>query len=253
LQKLELAALDKAGATEAENELDKAREVLDACDDELEQHEIQLDEALAKRAKFTAGEDTYMQQALTTITDVLKHESLYVIDRYVRATHSPTDDQLVIELQEIQDREEDVNDNLNDVRDMHHKQRLKLSELESVRRNFKNARYDDARSGFTNKSLLVSVLSQFVQGLADGSDVWKTIQRNQRYRDIGASPDFGSDGLGGITKVLVDGLLEGAQQAQRRSRRSTWNRPKSRRSSGSVYRTPRSNKGGGGFRTGGGF
>jgi len=252
LQAIELNALEQAGANKTENQIEQAREVLDECDDNLEDIESQLNDELEKRASFTSAEDNYMQQALNVLSDALKHENLDVIHRYVRATHSPTDDQLVIQLQHLQDQEAGVHDNLADVRAMHHKQRLKLSELESIRRNFKNARFDDIRSGFTNKNLLVGVLGQFVQGLIEGSDVWRTIQRNQRYREMGASPDFGSDGLDGIGEILVGGVLDHVKRRQRKVRRSTWNRPRSRRSSGSVFRSPRSKRGGG-FSTGGGF
>jgi len=252
LQQLELDVLAKAGAAGLEAKIDDARAVLDECDDKIEAIESNLSSELAKRAQFTAGEDTYIKQSLEVLASALKHDNLQSINRYVRATHSPTDDRLVIELQHLQDRVDDVNENLSDVQVLHRKQLSKLSELESIRRNFKNARFDDVRSGFTNESLLVSVLGQFVQGLVEGSDVWQTIKRNQRYRDVGASPDFGSGALGGLGDILMEGAIDYAQRRQRSSRRSTWNLPRSRRSSGTAYRKPRGKRGGG-FSTGGGF
>ena len=252
LQSLELSMLKKLGVSALESDVDHAREALDECDDEIEALENQLSTELVKRAKFTSGQDTYIQQCLVTLTAALKHESLAGIHRYVSATHSPTDDRLVIELQHLQDRVDDVSENLSDVRSLHEKQRSKQSQLELVRRNFKNARFDDVRSGFTNESLLVSVLGQFVQGLVQGADVWQTIKRNQRYRNVGSSQDFGSGALGGLGDILLDGAIDYAQRRQRSSRRSTWNRPRSRQSTQSSFPKSRGKRRGG-FSTGGGF
>jgi len=106
----------------------------------------------------------------------------------------------------------------------------------------------------------VSVLGKFVQGLINGSDVWNAIKRNQRYRNVGASPNFGTGALGGIGNILIEGAINGAingaidytKRRQRRGRRSTWNLPRSRRSNDSAYRKPRTKRNGG-FSTGGGF
>ena len=253
LQKLELNALEAAGMVKLEAKIEAARHLLDEFDDEIESKEIDLNDSLAKRAEFTAGQDTYMRKSLNRLAEALKHQNLASIHRYVRATNSPTDDKLVIELQYLQDAVDDVNENLEDVRSLHSKQLTKLTELESVRRNFKNARYDDVRSGFSNQSLVVSVLGQFVQGLVDGTDVWQTIKRNQRYRNTGASPDFGSGALGGIGEILVDGAIDYATRRQRKSRNSSWNLPRSRRSNDTAYRRPRAKRSSGGFQTGGGF
>ena len=117
------------------------------------------------------------------------------IHRYVLGTDSPTDDQLVIELQGVDTRLDALTEGLADVRGLHDKKLGRLKELENVRRDFKNSRFDDVRSGFANESLLVGVLGQFLQGVVNGSDLWRVIKRNQRYRNVGSTPDFGSGGV----------------------------------------------------------
>lgn len=249
LQELELAALEQAGANHLELKINEARAILDNCDDNIEQIETDLNTALEKRAKFTSGEDTYMLQSLDVLSEALTHDNLRSIHRYVRATHSPTDDRLVIQLQNIQDQVEDVNDNLSDIRTLHNQHLSKLTELESIRRNFKNSRYDDARSSFTNQNLLINLLNQCVQGLVNGKDVWRAIKRNQRYQSINASSDFGS---GGLSDILISETIDYTRRRSRGNRRSTWSIPSSRGSNRSAYRKSR-NKRGGGFSTGGGF
>lgn len=255
LQALELTALDAAGVAELDLKIVQAHEVLDLCDDRIESIEGELTEVLAKRANFTSGDDAYIKKSLKILASSLEHQSLHAIHRYVLATYSPTDDQLVLELHEIQEQVEDVNDDLRDVRNLHANKLSKLTELEGIRRNFKSARYDDVRSGFSNESLLVGVLGQFVQGLVNGSDVWNTIKRNQRYRTVDSSPDFGSGALAEIGGILIGAALDEVQRGARRkrsTRRSSWNLPRSRSGGGSEYRKPRSKRGGG-FKTGGGF
>lgn len=253
VQQYELAQLVDAGTEELKVALDVQREALDSFDDEMEQAEDKLNGKLDERARFSAGEDDYLQRSVKCLSDALKHQHLQSVHKYVQATMTPTDDNMVLELQSIDDQLDEIDEDLSDVRYLHQSKILRLKELEGVRRNFKNSRYDDVRSGFSNKILLTGALEQFMQGVISGSDVWRVIQRNQRYRNIGAAPNFGSGGFGEIADILAEGVLEGVRSG---SRRSTWNFPSSRRGGGG-FRIPSGGgsrgRGSGGFKTGGGF
>jgi len=183
VQDFELNAMNVAGITLLNEQHEQQREGLDEFDDKLEKMEMSLSQSLKRRATFIAGDDEYLQKILTQLTSVIQHDDLRSIHRYVQATVSPTDDQYVIELQAVNDRLDGVEDDLSDVRTLYDKRIVRLKELENVRRNFKSSRYDDVRSGFGNKALVAGALSQFLQGLVSGSDVWRVIQRNQRYRN----------------------------------------------------------------------
>ena len=253
LQQLELDALAAAGTKQLDTELQKLRDGLDKKDDELEASENLLNQKLAVRTSFVAGDDEYIKASVKRLSQALNHNDLSAIHRYVRDTHSPTDDQLVIELQGLDDKLADVEEDLSDLRVLHNARLSKLQELEKVRRNFKNSRFDDVRSGFGNEGLLASALAQFIQGSVSGKDLWRTIKRNQRYRNVGSIPDFGSGGLGNIGDILGGGV---AGRQHRSGRNSTWHWPSPRRGGGG-FKLPRSSGsrggGGGGFKTGGGF
>ena len=254
LQQLEMDALDKEGASELGLSVDKARDELDECDDEIEVLEAQLNEVIAKRSTFIAGEDAYLKKSLSTISKALQSNNMAAINRYVLATHSQTDDQLVHDLQGIDNQLASALDNLSDVKKLHSNQTSKLTELEMVRRNFKNARFDDVRSGFNNQRLLTDVLSQFISGLVDGSDLWNVLKRNQRYRQTQSSPDFGSGQFDGALGRVLGEVARQAGRQSRSKRRSTWNIPRSRGgSSGKRTSGGSSRRSSGGFRTGGGF
>ena len=253
LQQLEIDALGKAGASELGLAVDKARDELDQCDDGIEALENELNEAIAKRSTFISGEDTYLKKSLSTIAQALQSNNMAAINRYVLATHSQTDDRLVHDLQRIDSQLASALDNLSDVKRLHANQASKLTELEVVRRNFKNARFDDVRSGFNNQSLLNDVLSQFVSGLVDGSDLWNVLKRNQRYRQTRSSPDFGSGQFEDAIGSILGEVVRQAGRQSRRQRRSTWNIPRSRRRSSGRRSSGGSRQSSGGFRTGGGF
>lgn len=258
LQQLELSALERAGIKTLESELDALRSGMDEHDDELEDTEMRLNQKIGDRTRFASGGDDYMQQSLTRLTQALDHQSLQSVHRYVRDTVSPTDDMLVLELQSVEDKLEDVDDDMTDIRAVHNSQLSKLKDLESVRRDFKNARFDDVRSGFGNQALISGVLGQFIQGVVSGGDVWRVIKRNQRYRQVASSPTFGSGGLGEIADIFGEELMrQGRNRGRRRS--SSWHWPKPR-GGGGGFKMPRGGgrssgggRNGGGFTTGGGF
>ena len=258
LQQFELDALEAAGAKQLDTELEHLRSSLDSHDDDIEALENSLNKELSMRARFVAGEDDYIRRCLSRLTQAMDHENLSAVNRYVRETVSPTDDQLVIELQNLDDRLENVRGDLSDVRNLHERKLNKLKELEQVRRDFKDSRYDDVRSGFGNQDLIASVLGQFLQGVVSGSDLWRVLQRNQRYRDVGSMPDFGSGGLGELGDLLGSDILLGGGKRRRKRGGSSWHFPSPRRGGGG-FRFPRSGGsrrrggGGGGFTTGGGF
>ena len=263
LQQLELDALHEAGVKDLETKVEALRELVDQHDDSLENLENTLNAKLENRARFLAGEDDYIDRCIRRLAEALDHQDLRSIHRYVLATNSPTDDQIVIELRGVEDSLADLSSDLADKRLMHGNKISKLKELESVRRNFKNSRFDDVRSGFGNESVIAGMLSQFLQGLVSSGDLWKTIKRNQRYRDVGSLPDFGSGGVGDIGDIFGPSTSRRKSGRRARSQRSsTWHWPAPRRGGGG-FNFPRGGSGsrgggsgsgsGGGFKTGGGF
>ncbi len=241
LQELELAALKKAGVPNMENKLNKLRDKLDAHDDAIESDEKGLNDSLQQRAEYTSGDDEYIQRCLQRLTQALDHQDLSSIHSYVRETASFTDDKLLIELQQVDHRHDEVTADLADIRVLQDKKAGRLQDLEQVRRDFKDNRFDDVRSGFGNKHFLLSILGQFLQGIVNGDELWQVLRRNQRYQDVASLPDFGSGGLGDLFG------------SDRQSRNSSWNWPKPRRGGGGFNFPSGLGGGGGGFRTGGGF
>ncbi|MBT8115585.1 MAG: hypothetical protein KJP04_09395, partial [Arenicella sp.] len=194
LHKVELDALAAAGAKTAEHELQRDRQEIDSVDDEIEEMENLLNEKLEAQSRYISGQDQHILRCVELLSGALQHQDRHILQRYVRDTHSPTDDKLVMELLDVDEKLADVAQDLRAARSLHDAKMSKLKELEDIRRKFKNSRFDDVRSGFENKGLLTNAVTQFLAGLVSGADLWRVLQRNQRYRDVGALPDFGSGG-----------------------------------------------------------
>jgi hypothetical protein len=198
----------------------------------------------------------------------LEHQTISGLRQIVAVTPSQNDDALLGDLNHYQSNFNNTKEDINNLRHVHDQKLNRLKELETVRRNFKRHRFDDARSGFGNDALIGNVMGQFLEGLVNGSELWRVIQRNQRHQDVGAWPDYGSGGLGngrmgsgGINgNVLNDIFGNQNQRKSRAGRPSPWHWPDSnnggfRLPSGRPNSRSQSSRGssGGGFTTGGGF
>ena len=248
VQQYEIDARKSAGIPQLEEQAETAREELDLADDKMEDCESDLNEMLAERAQFVGGDDKYTQQCLSRLASALDHKDIDAVYRYALVTASPTDDQLILELSELEQRNQSVKADLQDLRVLHERQIQRLKDIEGVRRQFKNSRYDDARSRFNNTSLIATTLTQFVQGMVSGSEVWNTLQRNQHYINAGVGREFGSEAIGG---TFGGGAMRQRTQANRSVGNSTWNWPKPR--TPRVGGGTRTRTSGGKFKTGGSF
>ncbi|MGH1429261.1 MAG: hypothetical protein ACRBEE_15080 [Arenicella sp.] len=269
IQALEEASLESGGAKTVQAELEQVRNNIDQCDEKITTSEKHMNDLLFKHGQFASADDPQMQQCLNILKTAIEHQSINGLRQIVVATRSPDDDFLLDDLNRYQTQYQDIKDDIDSLRSAHNAKLNRLKELEDVRRNFKRHRYDDMRSGFGNDAMIGAILGQFLEGLVSGSEVWRVLQRNQRHRDVGAWPDFGSGGLGqggglgglgGLgkprrrnTSVLND--IFGSPRRQSR-RNSSWHWPDS---NNGGFRLPSgrasSNRGSnnGGFRTGGGF
>ena len=240
LQQSELAAAEKYGVNKAQQDLSERQQALDNIDQQYEQLEQSIHQSQQEEDLFSAGKDYYFQQALNELAQAMQQHSISELQRLTYATVNTRDDLLVNDLVELREQQQELKNNINQYHQRQKQQRQRVRELEQVRSQFKRRRFDDVRSGFNNGGLINVALEEFLKGVLDNGELWRTIERQQRHRDVGAWPDYGSGGLG----------------RTRRRRGSTWHWP----GSGGGFRLPRSggssSRGGrnrGGFRTGGGF
>ena len=222
--------------------LQRAQENLDGLDAEIEKTENQLHDLESKRTNFASGEDAQFKQAIDTLIGAFERENLFTLYDYARATTTAEDDVLVQELDAGEKLAVQIKEVLAEHKRVRERHLHRLQELEGIRRRFKRQHFDSAHSGFGNAALVALILNQFLQGTATSDELWRTIEREQRYRRIESNPDFGSGGFG--------------------RRQGTWHFPFPRgggmgglggRGGGWGGGRRGGFGGGGGFRTGGGF
>ncbi len=235
LEELEQNAAEKDGIPVLHQAHQEAEQQLDEIDDAISQHEEKIMQLMQQKANYATGDDARFKEAIDTLAASLKRENMDTLYRYARLTTTAEDDLLVSELPAAEQRLGEIQQSLRENKRAHDKHLSRLADLEQVRRNFKNQRFDDIHSVFGNGAALTLMLNQFLQGLANSGDLWKTIRREQRYRPTSSNSPFGNRSIG--------------------RRTSTWRFPfpGGGGSWGGGGLGGGGLGGGGGFRTGGGF
>lgn len=241
LKARELAAADAGGVTEAKAALDERERKLDALDEEIAAAERDAAALREERTAFAAGEDEGMRSAREMVTAELQSAGIEALRRHAAATPTAEDDRLVAEILEHEQERERLEAALAEHRTLHERHVARLRELEAVRRQFKQHRYDDLHSVFTNRAFVALAVNEFLRGMIGGNDLWKALRRHQRFRQVHARPTFGTGGFPGRSGSW--GI----------PRSGGWNLPRSGGFGGGGFRTGGGFGGGGGFKTGGGF
>ncbi len=247
LRALDEAAREADGIPQLEKTLERSQAGLDAIDEQIAEAELGYQALQDQKTAFTLGEDEYTQRALAYLAAELKRDDLMELRYDAVHTPFPDDDLIVNRMLDREHRRQDLEETVRGFKETIKQHRQRLTELETLRVDFKQQRYDRAGSTFKDDSIIGMVLSQFVAGMLDRGMLWKILREQQRYRPRRSNPDFGSGGFGrgtvwsgGLGDVLKD--LGGSGFPRRRGGGGF-----GRRGGGGFGR------GGGGFRTGGGF
>ncbi|MGB5473184.1 MAG: hypothetical protein WBQ78_06890 [Gammaproteobacteria bacterium] len=230
LEAMEAAVADADGIPALRAAVEQVEQALRLIDQRIQQEEETFNQLLQEQARFAAAEDPYFNKAITTLVAEFEREGFSSLRQHAEMTMTTKDDLIIQKLVNIDNEKRQHQDALDHHKQMHTRHLARLQELQGVRRNFKRERFDDMNSQFDNTGLLAVILNEFLRGVASSDDLWSTILRNQRYRQTRSNPDFGSGGFGRSRKV--------------------WRNPSSRRRGTFGAGTGR---GGGGFRTRGGF
>jgi hypothetical protein len=68
----------------------------------------------------------------------------------------------------------------------------RTDKLEELRKRFKEHRFDAVSSEFVNGALIGALLGQLLSGTLAVPDLWDALTKQQRYRNLGVDPRFGS-------------------------------------------------------------
>ena len=237
LKTLDEAARSKDGIPQLVTTLNEAQRTLDAIDRELEVNTEQNEQLLSEKSAYATGDDEHTRKAIDYLASEFEREDVMRLRHDALTTPFPDDDLIIARLLDRDTQRHELEQTLAGFRDALQRQRSRLAELETIRVEFKRHRFDRAGSIFEDNSLIVMMLGQFLQGMLDRRMLWRILQEQQRYRPRRSNPTFGSGGFGRGT--VWNGGIGDVLNDLGRSR--------------SGPRMPLPRRGGGGFRTGGGF
>lgn len=241
LQDIEERAAIEGGVPAARERLAELERQQDELDTQIATAEERFAERQAEHARFAAGEDDYLARALRVFSAAMEDRHIDELMQVARATMTPEDDAVVGELRELRREAAELDTEIDSNRALQRERLDRIRELEDVRRDFKRDRYDDLHSSFERGDLIERMIGEVVDGVVRSGALKDLLRRYQHYTDAaGEWPDFGSGGVPGRRR-----------KPRKPARPPTWHWPGSG-SKGGGFRLPRS-RGGGGFRTGGGF
>ena len=238
LRALDEAAREADGIPALEQIVAKEQEQLDAIDRRIAQAESDHQVLVVRRALFATGEDDYTRKAVDFLAAELQRDDLMELRRDALNTPYPEDDLIVSRMLQREDERRQIEANTQGLKETILQQQKRLTELETLRADFKRSRYDRAGSTFGDDAMIAMMLGQFLNGMLDRQNLWRILQEQQRYRPQYSDRNFGSGGFGRGT-VWTGGVgdLGGLGDII----------------GGLGRRGGGGGGGGGGFRTGGGF
>lgn len=223
----EEAADEAAGAGPLRADLDAAEQSLSDIETAIEQQQSQLVTLTRTRQAFADGRDPEFVEALKLLSDQMRSEPIPELMRDAALTPTLTDDELIETLESLRDEAERLQRYIEDHRDIHSQRADRMNELTLLRQRFRSRRFDRSNSIFDDRGGIETMLTEFLRGLISSDSLWQRITRAQRFQQTHRPSRRG----GKIGRVQVPRM------------------PRSVR----IPRRIRTSRGGGGFRTKGGF
>ncbi|WP_058553775.1 hypothetical protein [Thiohalocapsa sp. ML1] len=240
LRQLDDDARAAAGIPGLEHDRDAAQLAVDDNESRLETAEAELAGLLAQRSAFAAGEDEHSQRAVEQLAETLQREDLATLEREAAQTPFPEDDRIVAELKELEREQRRHSFLLENLKQTRAKHQEKLEDLARLRRDLQREGMHRPGGSFGDAAVVAMMLTNFVKGVIDRDALMRVLEEQYRYRPPRTDPTFGSGGFG-------HGSPWGGGMAGRSSRMPSSRGGGGFRSGGGF------GGGGGGFRTGGGF
>ena len=196
LKELDEQARAADGISALEERVAGEQQRLDEIDAQIKQNEDLEHELLTEQARHASGEDEQMVRAVEYLANEFERDDLAELRHDAVQTPYPEDDLIVSNMLQRDAERQQIKTSVQGLKDAVRQQQGRLLDLEKLRSDFKNHRYDRAGSTFSNDSMLPLLLGQFLGGMVDRGMLWKVLQQHQRYRPQRSDPRFGSGGFG---------------------------------------------------------
>ena len=164
-----------AGGQAYQGRIEAGQAELSVLDADLSRFEADRTVIMNKKNQIVFGHDEISKAATAQLDQFLKNETLVQLKINAAASPSPEDDQIVRGLYQIEERISDKESRLSEYQDLILMEEKRLSDIQSVRRNYKDRHYDrDAREH--DGQTFGVLLGQFLSGILTSRVFWRLVE-----------------------------------------------------------------------------
>ncbi len=259
LVELERRALEVDGVGALRQKVSDVRAKIDSADVAITDAENDHEKNVSALRAAAAGDSGPFKEAHDLIVGAITGLSIPDLKELALETLTLEDDRLVEDLIGLRRERLEMEEARAAAAHAAKRQARQLNDLEEVRRRFKSAKYDSPYSEFKGGRVVDALLSEFLRAAMSRDELWRKIERSHRRKRRDWESDFGGDEWRDVFGMPQDwGGSDwrggsgpwGGSRPRRGGSRPRMPRPP-RRSRAPRIKFP--SRGGGGFKTGGGF
>lgn len=193
LQEIERRALVEAGEEALSRAVEEARKKFAAADEEVDAWQSELRALDEKRGALVAGaDDPIYQEALKTIAIADAQDQFATLVEEARRTATPADDAIVRRIGELNDKIEQIDREIAELRGSARTIAERRIEMERTRDRFRKSGYDHPDAIFQNDVDLERILKQVLGGVVTSGVLWDVLRggfgvrvpRGRQSRDL---------------------------------------------------------------------
>ncbi len=223
LKTIEQKAASEAGISDLLSQLDDKEQDLQRAEQEIDIFDEKAVTLQHRDVAFITGDDQELQDILQLLVSSFQNDDLIALYQDAAETPMPEDDLIVRELQNINHSQEQLVSTQLQQRQLLKEQQQRQMGLNSIKRLFKQSRYDAITSVFSDGGKINLLLNQYINGIFDSNHLWIQLQKMQKNQAVYSDPFFGSG-------TFPEGVWQGGRSRSRRSGGFSF----PRRSSGSL-------------------
>jgi len=178
LQTMERQAVEADGFLDLQARLQEAEKQLKQHDAEMEAEVTRNRQLFQDLAALNTATDPLSKQVIELQVAALQRKELAELLREARTTPRPEDDVVVAQLQQIQQRQNQIGAEIQSVSNFLQQQQKNMAELEELRRRYRDNGYDRYDSSFPGGFSLAVLLGQMLGGLMNSDTVWRELGRH---------------------------------------------------------------------------
>jgi chromosome segregation ATPase len=205
LQTMERQAAEADGILALQSGVQDVEKQLKQHDAEMEAEVTRNRQLFQDLAALNTATDPSSKQVIELQVAALQRKELTELLREARTTPRPEDDVIVAQLQQIQQQQDQIDAEIKSLNAFLQQQQRNMTDLEELRRRYRENSYDAYNSSFPGTFSLGALLGQMLGGLMNSDMVWRELGRHHHggphggdWGGFGGGPEGPGDETGGF-------------------------------------------------------